>query len=229
MGKVVAIIQSNYIPWKGYFDLIRRADDFVIYDQVQYTKNDWRNRNRLKTVNGTIWLTIPVRHVHLDQRIMDTHTADSTWRMKHWKTIRQAYAKTPFFPTYADELERLYLEETETNLSRINQTFIETIARWLRLTTIIHAPGAFELSSEDRTERLVDICSRLGAAEYLSGPSAKDYLDVDRFKQKGISVRWMNYDGYPIYSQPHGAFDHYVSILDLLFCTGPRAADYFKD
>lgn len=229
MGKVVVIIQSNYIPWKGYFDLIRRADDFVIYDQVQYTKNDWRNRNRIKTANGLVWLTIPVRHTHLDQKIIDTQVAESSWRTKHWKTLQQAYAKTPFFSKYADELEQLYLTDAETNLSKINLKFIDAIAKWLGIAARIHPPETYELTSEDRTKRLVDICSRLGASTYLSGPSARDYLNVGEFERAGIAVQWMKYDDYPVYAQPHGAFHHHVSILDLLFSTGSRAVQYLRN
>lgn len=223
----VFITQSNYIPWKGYFDAINRADVFVIYDEVQYTKNDWRNRNLIKTPSGTQWLTIPVKKGNLEQKISETETANDLWRKKHWKTIVQNYQKTPYFESIAAVFEQLYLESGEKMLSRINEQFIKAINQQLGIDTVIHHSSEFELP-EDRVERLVSICSELKADTYLSGPAAKNYLDETRFKQAGIGVEWLDYSGYPEYPQRFGDFEHGVSVLDLLFNTGDEAQQYMK-
>lgn len=222
----VAIVQSNYIPWKGYFDLIAFVDRFVLYDVVQFTKNDWRNRNRVKTASGPVWLTVPVAHTgRFGQRIDEAVAADDRWRRKHWRTIEQAYVRAPFFRRYRDEFEALYLGSTERRLSVINRDFVAAIATALEISTPIEDAASFDLP-EDRNERLVAICRELGADEYLSGPSAQAYLDVQRFEAAGIRVRFMDYSGYPEYPQLHPPFEHRVSAMDLLFNTGAEARSY---
>ncbi len=229
MSKTVAILQSNYIPWKGYFDLISRVDEFIIYDQVQYTKNDWRNRNRIKTAQGLQWLTIPVSVNALAQKIADTEVADPRWARKHWASIRQSYGKAPRFADYADALEAVYLQQAAPlrRLSEINRLFIQTINQWLGIDTRIRSSAEFGLEG-DRNERLVNLCTATAATAYLSGPAARGYLDVDAFAERGIEVRWMDYAGYPEYEQPHGSFAHAVSIVDLLLCQGRNAGEYLK-
>lgn len=222
-----AILQSNYIPWKGYFDLMNSADVFIIYDEVQYTKNDWRNRNRIKTGNGTIWLTIPVRQQKLAQRIIDTEVANNDWRKKHWNSILMSYSKAPFFKRYSSTFETLYLNSEETFLSKINYQFFKTINEILGIKTKLLWSQDLELI-EGKTERLVDLCEKVGATEYISGPAAKDYLDVDKFVTKNIKVSWMDYSGYPEYAQLNPPFEHYVSILDLIFNEGDKATDFMK-
>ena len=221
----VSILQSNYIPWKGYFDIIARSDYFVVYDLVQYTKNDWRNRNMIKTRNGLQWLTIPVRHQRLDQPICEVLATDNHWRRKHWKALCQAYSKAPHFADFCDELQALYLEEEELSLSKINRSFIDRVSEFLGLKTKI--VDAAELSlAEGQTGRLVDICQSLGAGRYLSGPAARSYLDQTMFSEAGIEIEWMDYSGYPEYEQLNPPFEHAVSIVDLLFNTGRRAQEY---
>ncbi len=228
MSKRVAIVQSNYLPWKGYFDLIRAADVFVLYDDVQYTKNDWRNRNRVKTSSGLQWLTIPVRHVSLHQRIMETRTVDHRWRKSHWTTLLQVYGKTPHFELYRRRLEQFYLDDDEVFLSRINERLLREIADMLGIRTSIRRVDEFDLPA-GKTERLVELCLQLKATEYLSGPAAKCYLDEDIFSRSGITVRYADYSGYPEYEQSHMPFEHAVTVLDLLFHMGPRAQDYLKN
>lgn len=222
-----AILQSNYIPWKGYFDLMNSADVFIIYDEVQYTKNDWRNRNRIKTANGIIWLTIPVRQNNLAQRIMDTEVANNDWRKKHWNSILMSYSKAPFFKQYCARFQELYLNSNETFLSRINYQFFLTINEILNIQTKLLWSQDLHLI-EGKTERLVDLCEKVGATEYMSGPAAKDYLDVDQFVNKDIKVSWMDYSGYPEYRQLNPPFEHYVSILDLIFNEGNNAIAFMK-
>ena len=218
--KKVAILQSNYIPWKGYFDLIYQVDDFVFYDTVQSTTNDWRNRNQIKTSNGDQWLTIPVSIKSSRQLINETKTANNVWTKKHFKSIEQAYAKAEFFGDYKEELKECYNQAQQlSSLSEINLLFIKWINKKLGITTNIHFAEDFDLPV-DRIERLVSICETLNADVYLSGPSAKDYLNEENFTVKGIAVEWMEYGNYSEYKQLHGDFIHFVSVLDLLFNQG---------
>lgn len=225
--KKIAILQSNYIPWKGYFDLINMVDEFIIFDQVQYTKNDWRNRNQIKTKQGIQWLTIPVRHKESDQKIVDTKVSDLKWNTKHWRTIQQSYSKAPYFKEYKDIFEEFYLNNTEEYLSQINFQLIKIINQILGIKTVIKWSSDFDLV-EGQTEKLLGICKQAGADIYLSGPAAKDYFDEKLADQEGIQVEWMDYSGYPEYNQLHEPFEHGVTILDLIFNEGPNATKYIK-
>lgn len=223
----VFITQSNYIPWKGYFDAINQADVFVVYDEMQYTKNDWRNRNQIKTPNGVQWLTIPVKKTALSQKISETEVADQLWRKKHWKTIAQNYSRAPFFNEISPLFEKCYLESEETMLSAINLSFIRAVNAVLGIDTKIVSSADFNLEAE-RTQKLVNICRELHAKTYLSGPAARNYLNEDLFNEAGIAVEWLDYSGYPEYPQLFGEFTHGVSVLDLLFNMGPKATSCMK-
>ena len=225
--KKIAILQSNYIPWKGYFDLINMVDEFIIFDQVQYTKNDWRNRNQIKTKQGIQWLTIPVRHKESDQKIVDTKVSDLKWNTKHWRTIQQSYSKAPYFKEYKDIFEEFYLNNTEEYLSQINFQLIKIINQILGIKTVIKWSSDFDLV-EGQTEKLLGICKQAGANIYLSGPAAQGYFDEQLADQEGIQVEWMDYSGYPEYNQLHEPFEHGVTILDLIFNEGPNATKYMK-
>ena len=228
MSKTVAIVQSNYIPWKGYFDLIREADEFVLYDTVQYTRRDWRNRNRIKTADGVQWLTVPVEvKGRYDQSIRDTRVSDPGWAENHRTRLGHAYGKAPHFRDYRDLFDELYAEAAGlTHLSAVNELFVRRLCGALGVTTPITSCEAYPTDNPDPTGRLLDICLQAGATEYLSGPAAKAYLDESPFNRAGVAVRYMDYAGYPEYPQLHGPFDHAVTVFDLLFMTGPRAADY---
>jgi hypothetical protein len=224
----VFITQSNYIPWKGYFDAINMADVFVLYDDMQYTKGDWRNRNRIKTSNGTQWLTIPIQvSGKFLQKICDTDVDKQFWRKKHWQCIKHNYLKTPFFSEYGSLFETLYLSGTEDSLSKINYRFLRAVSEILNIKTEFKWSDEFELKG-DKTEKLVNICKNLNATQYISGPSARNYLNETLFEENGIEVVWMDYTGYPEYPQQFGPFDHAVSILDLLFNVGPAAPSFMK-
>jgi len=226
--KKVAILQSNYIPWKGYFDLINQVDDFVIYDCVQYTKNDWRNRNQIKSKGGLQWLTIPVSVKSRSQLINETIVANNIWADKHLKSLIQTYSKSKFYNLYIDELAACFdTAKLLTKLSEINILFINWINKQLGITTKIHLATDLILE-EDRIDRLVSICEQLDASHYLSGPAAKDYLDEECFTDKGIAIEWMEYSGYPEYPQFGSEFQHGVSVLDLLFHTGNDASSFIK-
>lgn len=226
--KKIAILQSNYIPWKGYFDLINLVDEFVIFDDVQYTRRDWRNRNQIKTGNGLTWLTIPVEvKGKYNQKINETKTVVSNWRLMHWKTITQSYSKSKYFNCYKNVFEEFYIKNQSNNLSEINFQLIKIINSILGIETKISFSSDHNLV-EGKTERLMLICQQLNADVYLSGPSAKDYLDEKLAFNMGIKIEWMNYDNYPEYNQLSKPFFHQVSILDLIFNTGPEAKKYMK-
>lgn len=217
--KKVAIIQSNYVPWKGYFDLMDRADVLVIYDEVQYTKNDWRNRNIIKTPHGPQWLTIPVRQRSLSQRIFETEVTDPKWAVKHLRTLQMNYAKAPYFKDVFPVLESVYTGLDTPFLSEINLRLLLAVRDMLGITTELMDSRGLKLEG-DRSERLVDAVIKLGGHEYISGPSAKDYLDVGLFNRNSIGVRWMDYSNYPEYPQLYPPFKHEVSVVDALFNVG---------
>ena len=218
-----AVIQSNYIPWRGYFDIMHDADVFVFYDDVQYTVNDWRNRNRVKTANGVVWLTIPIGDQN-DRRICDVEIRDRTWARKHWMTIEQSYSRAPAFARYADFFRDLYSRQW-TSLSLLNQTTIKAIATLLGIRTQILDSRDFALEGK-AGDRLLMLLQRLGATDYISGPAAKSYLDADSYARSGIRVHWKDYNSYPEYPQLHGVYAPDLSIVDLLMNCGERAGDY---
>ncbi len=227
MTKKVAIVQSNYIPWKGYFDIINKADLFIFYDDVQFTKNDWRNRNRIKTPREVIWLTIPCG-ARISRLIHEVEIKDFSWQKRHWKSITQNYEKAPFFRLYKEFLEDFYLRKKWLNLSELNQYLIKHIARhFLNIKTVIDDSRNYALSKK-KGERVLELLKRVNAAEYISGPSARNYLDESLFRKEGIVLTWMDYSGYPEYPQLYGDFVHEVSIIDLIFNVGPEATKYMK-
>lgn len=227
MGKRVSILQSNYIPWKGYFDIINAVDEFIIYDDMQYTKNDWRNRNKIKTSQGVQWLTVPVKVESLSQLIRETSTATDIWRSKHAKTLSMAYSKSRCFREVWPVVEPLYAGHGGDSLSDINFGFIAGINRFLGITTKLTWSSDYQLAG-DRNERLIGLCRQAGADEYITGPSALDYMDPAAFGGAGIKVKVVDYSAYPEYAQPHPPFEHAVSILDLLFSEGADARKYMK-
>lgn len=223
MPKRVAILQSNYIPWKGYFDLIHDVDEFVFLDDVQYTRQNWRNRNRIKTTRGPAWLTIPVG-TDLDRRICDVTLPDG-WAESHWRQLVQWYAHASFFDAHRALFEDLYLSRRWTSLSDLNQHFITAIASLLGISTTFRDSRELAITSRNQ-ERVLDILHAVDAEVYVSGPAARAYLEPARFADAGMELRWKDYAGYPEYPQFHPPFAHDVTVLDLLFHTGPRAAWY---
>ncbi|MEM9022739.1 MAG: WbqC family protein [Bacteroidota bacterium] len=223
MGKRIAIVQSNYIPWKGYFDMINAVDEFVLYDDAQYTKRDWRNRNKIKTAQGPQWLTVPVEvKGKYFQKIRDTRIADPKWAAKHWNTILLNYKKAPAFAEVRDWLEPIYREREWGYLSELNFALIAAVNAYLGIDTKLSWSSDYSLPGGP-TENLLAVCQQAGASAYLSGPRAKDYMQLDVFAAAGISVEWMGYDGYPEYAQFHPPFEHGVSVIDLLMQTGKQA------
>lgn len=230
MKKKIAILQSNYIPWKGYFDLINQVDEFILYDDMQYTRRDWRNRNRIKTGSGTSWISVPVEvKGRYHQAIKETRISDRKWARKHWNALLHAYSRAGFFQSNRELIEDLYLNRASRldYLSEINALFIRVINQILGINAKISRSSDYTLTT-GKTERLVGLCKASGADTYLSGPAAKDYIDEQLFKNEKIQVEWMDYSHYPEYRQLHPPFDHYVSILDLIFNQGPDARRYMK-
>ena len=228
LQKSVAIVQSSYIPWKGYFDLIRSVDEFVLYDDQQYTRRDWRNRNRIKTPQGTTWLTIPVNvKGKYHQRIEETTVSDTGWAERHWRTLEHAYGRASHFEEMRDVLQRLYRECDEAFLSAVNRRFLEAICDLLVIRTPITWSRDYEAEGS-KTERLVGLCRTAGATAYLSGPTARAYLDESLFEEAGIELRFMEYAGYPEYEQLYPPFEHAVSVIDLLVHTGSSAPSYLE-
>jgi hypothetical protein len=225
MPKRVAILQSNYIPWKGYFDIIHDVDLFVFYDDVQYTKNDWRNRNRIKTRNGPMWLTIPTG-TNLERLVCDVRLSDTHWATKHWKSLCQSYSGTSHFKRYETFLKEIYLEMRWETLSELNQYLIKTIARdFLGIQTVFADSRKYPTQGK-KLDRLMELIVKLDAQVYVSGPSAKSYISAERFDEIGVELVYKSYDGYPEYPQRYPPFDHAVSILDMLFNVGSDAPIY---
>ena len=227
MSKTVAILQSNYIPWKGYFDLIAAVDEFILYDDMQYTKRDWRNRNQIKTPEGTAWLSVPVKAKgKFEQSIRETEIEGEGWRAQHLKSFAFNYRKAPHYTEIMALIEPLYAQHY-THLSVMNEAFLRSICDYLGIKTPIMHSWDYTLE-EGKTERLVALCKQAGASAYISGPSAKDYIDPAQFEAAKIQLSWFDYSGYPAYPQLWGEFTHQVSILDLLFNCGKDAAQFMR-
>lgn len=231
INKKVAILQSNYIPWKGYFDIIASVDEFILYDEMQYTSRDWRNRNKIKTANGLKWLSIPVNnkgHQLTGLKINEVTVMDTSWIKSHWETIKTAYKKAPYFKEYKELFEEIYnFCYQEIFLSKINYKFITAINRLLDINTKISYDNEYGII-DGKTERLVDLVKKANGTEYLSGPAAKSYIVEDCFLSENIKLSWMDYSGYKEYPQLFSPFEHYVSILDLIFNCGPHAREFMK-
>jgi hypothetical protein len=226
--KKVAILQSNYIPWKGYFDMISLVDEFILYDDMQYTRRDWRNRNKIKTPNGLSWLTIPVEvKGKYFQKINETLISEPGWAKDHWATIKQFYSKAKYFKDYKDVFENFYLNTEEQYLSKVNYELIRIVNEILGIRTKISWSSDYELV-DGKTERLLNLARQAGGTEYISGPAAKDYIEESMFQEAGIKLTWMDYSGYQEYDQLFPAFEHGVTALDLIFNMGPAAPSYLK-
>jgi hypothetical protein len=229
MVKRVAIVQSNYIPWKGYFDMIAAVDEFILYDDMQFTRRDWRNRNQIRTPQGVQWLTVPVcvKGKYL-QKIRETEVDGAAWTQEHWKSLEQNYLRAPHFAEVAAWLEPLYLRNVHPMLSGLNRSFLEAICGYLGIRTRITNSWDYELS-EGKSERLADLCLAADGTHYVSGPAARDYIDESVFRERGLVLEWFDYSSYPEYPQLWGeTFTHEVTVLDLLFNCGAGAARYMK-
>lgn len=221
----VAILQSNYIPWKGYFDIIGSVDLFIFHDDLQYTKGDWRNRNKIKTPRGAEWLTVPCG-TNEHQLICNIPLSNPDWQRKHWNIIQSNYSKAPYFREYRLFFEEIYLGYIWENLSKMNQHIIQKISsELLGLKTTFRDSRAYDLKMK-KGERVIELLKKVGAKNYLSGPAAKSYLDESLFIAENIHLEWMDYTNYPEYSQLYPPFNHTVSIVDLFFNVGSKAPSF---
>lgn len=222
------VLQPSYIPWRGFFHLIQKADIFVFYDDVQYDKHGWRNRNRIKSSTGPIWLTIPVAARGVQSRsipIKDVKTVIETkWNEKHLRSLIQCYAKAPYIDLYTPLLESFYTKRPES-LADFTIDFTITLARELGITHTKFLRSSSLPHAGEKTDRLISILKNLGARHYISGPSAHTYLEPEKFSAANISLEYIHYN-YPEYPQLHGSFEPQLSILDLLFMVGPDASKF---
>ena len=223
------ILQPSYIPWRGVFEQIAKADLFVFYDDVQYDKRGWRNRNRIKTRDGAQWLTIPVhsRGAQIDKIPIHQIEIDweQPWHERHLRALNMAYARAPYYKEYAPWLKEVYARRPLL----LADFTIPLTMELARLVGIEHTrfmrSSALEGINGQKTERLVQILTRVGADHYISGPAARDYIEAERFEAAGITLEYMEYN-YPEYSQLYPPYDPFVSALDLLLMTGPRALEW---
>jgi hypothetical protein len=219
------MLQPNYIPWKGVFDLISRVDIFVFYDDVQYTKRDWRNRNKIKTKDGEKWLTVPIKNkgkqliyeVEIDNQIK--------WQENHFKTIKNSYSNSPFFKNYEFIIEEIYLNKRWEKISDLDVYSTKYLANLLNLDVKWILASELGITGNKEGEKIIKICKELGCDYFINGPSAKKFMDIDLFKKSNIELDFMVYK-YPEYKQLHGEFSHFVSIIDVLFNCGPDATKF---
>ncbi|MBN9589559.1 MAG: hypothetical protein BGN85_03465 [Alphaproteobacteria bacterium 64-11] len=234
MARTVVITQSNYIPWRGYFDLIRQADELILLDSVQYTRRDWRNRNRIKTPGGPQWLTIPVGSKGAYAQTIDaTAIFDPSWAESHVRALEQNYRRAANFDAVAPWLFDLLRQAAgRALLSQVNRFLLEALCPRLGIQVPIRFDREvlpdMDLTSIDASERLAVLASAVKASRYISGPAAQAYLDYRPFQQRGIAVQWMDYSGYRNYPQCWGVFIPNLSIVDLLLNCGDDAASYLS-
>lgn len=227
---ICAIHQPQTYPWLGYFAKIMQADVFIFLDNVQFKKNEWQNRNKIRTPDGWQWLTVPVLH-HFGQNI-DAVLLNNTveWRHKHLQTLRTYYSKAPFFSRYFTEIESLYRQEWH-NLAEFNIASVRLIMAWIGIETPTLIGSAMrELYADPQItadERLIIATKAVGADVYLSGAGGHNYLDTALFPKNGIELTFQNFI-HPIYHQMTAEFLPYMSVLDLLFNEGPQTYAIIK-
>jgi WbqC-like protein family len=228
--KSIAILQSNYIPWKGYFDIIAAVDEFVIFDEVQFTRGDWRNRNRIVSNGVSRWLTIPVRTSgHSRAPISTIEIADPIWTQRHLGHLQQSYSRSRHFRWLHPYLVDLYRRAAAmARLTDINELFLRGVAELIELPTQLTRSEAVPRMAATANGRLIEICQAKGATVYITGPAAKAYIDPHQFAEAGIALFYANYAGYPRYDQGTEAFDNHVSLIDTLFHCGPETRSHLK-
>ncbi len=223
--KKVAVLQSNYIPWKGYFDIIHDVDEFIFYDEVQYTKNDWRNRNKILANGEEVWLTIPCGY-DLKRKICEVKVKNSEWQKKHYDTLWMAYHKAPYWKKYEDFFQYVYLESEWEYLYKLNRFLIEQISKdYLGIATVFTDSRDYDTHGENH-EKLLSLLKSAKTDLYVSGPAAKDYIILEDYNEAGIKIIWKDYGDYPEYLQKAKGFHNNVSILDLLLNAGDEAPYY---
>ena len=224
--KKIAILQSNYLPWKGVFDIINSVDVFVFLEDVQYTEHDWRNRNKILTSNGPSWITVPIKSSdRRGQLIYQAEICDKyNWQKKHFNSFQTNYGKAPCYKEYKWIIEEIYLNKKWKNLSKMNIYITKLISNILGIKTDFI--NSLELKCKGKKDnKVINICKKLGADYYLSGPAAKDYINPKKFKDEKIILDYIDYK-YLEYNQLYKPFTHFVTILDLIFNFGNNSPYY---
>jgi len=220
---IVFISQSNYLPWRGFIDIIRQADYYVVYDSMQFTKNDWRNRNLIRCNGSPIWLSVPCGS-SISRSIDQVHPSDLEWNKKHFETIRHCYSKTPHWKVFGDRLAKIYNTFTSLSLSEVNVSLIQFVLGLEGINTIVVRDtdiiDAQAMLSMERSVRLAHLCDSLSAKVYLSAPAAKGYLNIDSFKKFGIDVKFYEYPKYPPYLTGKPRIERELSWIDPLMYGG---------
>ncbi len=223
----VVVLQPGYLPWLGFFDQMLRSNVFVYYDDVQFDKHSWRNRNRIKTPNGPLWLSVPVLHSgRFGQKILEVEIDNrAPWARKHIGSIRQNYAKSSFIDDYLPGLEAM-LQRPWKYLVDLDMSVVELMCGWLNIGPRVVCSSELGIAGE-KSERLLNLCRHFSADRYISGDAATDYLEVDLFSRHGIRVDWQQYK-HPVYPQLHGDFLPYMSALDLVLNAGPASQQIIR-
>lgn len=220
----VSIHQPNYLPWLAFFDKIKKVDIFVLLDDVQYEKNGFQNRNKIKVPGGWIYLTIPIPRSEYFKKISDVRLPVSDqWQKDHWKSIQMAYSRSSYFNKYKDFFDGIYRTRYQF-LTEINIKIIQYLSDVLKFRTKILRESDLDIDPKLKsTDRLIQILKTVGASYYLSGPSGKKYLDLDKFKRENIEIEFQDYN-HPIYHQLFGNFIPGLSVIDLLFNEGDKSS-----
>lgn len=222
---LITIHQPNYMPWPGFFHKWMIADTFVVLDTVQYHKNEWQNRNRIKTAQGASWITVPVTYRFPD-RISEVGIAPGPWVRKQVAMIEQAYAKAPCLDEYWPPIRKLLMQPHEM-ISDLNIALIRLLGEMLGCTAPLYVASQLQTTNEDQTGRLIDICRELGGDGYLSGQEGRNYLDREAFEEAGLKL-WFQQADAPVYPQLHGEFISHLSVIDMLFNVGPEAKELVR-
>ncbi len=224
---VVAIHQPQYLPWLGYFDKLDRCDRFCLLDTVQYKKNEFQNRNRIKTAQGWQWLTVPVSY-RFPQRINEVGVNQTVvWQRKHLQALKIHYGKAPYFDTYIERFAEFYRQSYE-RLVDVNVAVVRLLMKLLGLERKMVLASSLQVEKEDPTTRLVEICQILGGDVYLSGSDGARYMDEAAFRSHEIQVVYQDFE-HPEYSQCYGAFEPKLSVVDLLFNCGPESLTIIRE
>ena len=223
----VTILQPSYLPWLGFFEQMSRSDKFVLLDDVQYTRRDWRNRNRVRVNEGWTWLTVPVLQKNkFAQNLLDTRIDNSLpWRKKHLQTLRQHYCKAPFFEKYFSRCQKLYEKDWEVLFDLCLETIV-FLREELGIETPLLRSSEMKTCGE-KTGRLLSICQKQGATHYLSGESARDYILEEDFSRQNIELEYQKYE-HPKYPQRYSGFVPQLSAIDLLFNYGEQSLNILR-
>jgi hypothetical protein len=223
---IVSAHQPHYLPWLGYLDKVAAADVFVVMDDLQYEAQNFQNRNRVKVNNGAHWLTVPLQKSSRDERICDklinnSVTGKESWQRRHWETLRTHYGRAPHFARYAEELEAVFARSWE-RLIDLDLHMLKLHLDWFGIHRPVVLASSLDLTGK-KSERIVDLCKKIGARTYLSGAGgSRGYLELDQFADAGVQVAWQRYE-HPVYSQRYGGFVSHLAALDALFNCGPES------